>query len=119
MVNGISAALAYQDFTNVSFSALNVDTQMYQSFGGSNLDVARLQMENNYLMPNLNLNIGLFYGTYLGNKGYHLEFMAKYEFLHFWNQNQMRYLLNTIRFVRLESGSLMMHGLTAMLRLEF
>lgn len=106
----IEAAIFYQDFYKISYeerSALN------------NAFFERATMVKHYLIPNLNLGAGLAFGSYFYKDKWHIDILGKYEFSYFWNQNQMRYLLNQLKFTRFNAGSLMLQGITASLRLDF
>ena len=75
-------------------------------------------MKTNYITPNLNLSMGLSYEMNFRKRS-HATLQVMYEILHFWNQNQMRYLLNELKHIRFDAGSLMLHGITASMRWDF
>jgi len=106
----IQAALFYQDFYNISYE---------ERAASNNAFIERAVMVRHYLIPNLNLGAGFAFGTYFFKNRLHIDILGKYEFSYFWNQNQMRYLLNQLKFTRFDAGSLMLHGITASLRLDF
>ena len=105
-----SAALFYQDFYKISYE---------ERASSNNAFFERITMVKHYLIPNLNLAAGLSFGSYFYKDKWHIDILGKYEFSYFWNQNQMRYLLNQLKFTRFDAGSLMLHGITASLRLDF
>ncbi|NGX49340.1 MAG: hypothetical protein K940chlam5_00938 [Candidatus Anoxychlamydiales bacterium] len=106
----ISGALFYQDFYKVSYEEKNLITEVFST---------RIDMNKHYLVPNLNLAAGLNYGAYFFKDKFHVDFLVKYEFMNYWNQNQMRHLLNLLSFIRFNPGSFMLHGLTASMRIDF
>jgi len=110
VLGNISAALFYQNYTDISYELKNIITDQF---------LERIDMKTHYLTPNLNIDAGLAYGLYLNKNLWHIDFLIKYEFIHFWNQNQMRYLLNHLGFIRFDAGSLMLHGITASFRWDF
>ncbi|NGX34370.1 MAG: hypothetical protein K1060chlam1_00723 [Candidatus Anoxychlamydiales bacterium] len=106
----ISAAIFYQDFYKVSYQEKNLTTDVFSQI---------INMNKKYLVPNLNLAAGLNYGAYFFKDKFHIDFLVKYEFMNYWNQNQMRHLINLLLFTRFNPGSFMLHGLTASMRLDF
>jgi len=110
LIGNVSASVFYQDYTKVSYELKNIITDLF---------IERINMRTHNLTPNLNMAAGLAYGLYLYDNLWHFDFLVKYEFIHFWNQNQMRYLLNQLGFIRFDAGSLMLHGITASFRWDF
>ena len=72
------------------------------------------------LCPTVEMSLGLGWGLYLCNQGYHIDFLANYEFKHFWNENAMRGMLDGF-FVGTEGnyGNLFLQGLTITGRFDF
>lgn len=110
VLTDISAALLYQDFYKVSYEEQNISTLVFSN---------RIILRKHYLVPNLNLGAGFNYGSYFFKDKCHIDLLVKYEFMHFWNQNQMKHLLNLLSFTRFNAGSLMLHGITMSMRLDF
>ncbi len=106
----ISSALFYQDFYDVSYEEKDLSTDIFST---------RITLSKVYLVPNVNLAAGLNFGLYLFKKKFHIDFLIKYEFMNYWNQNQMRHLLNLLSFTRFNPGLFMLHGLTASMRIDF
>lgn len=81
----------------------------------------------NRLTPNLQLGLGVGYGTYFDDCNYHLEGTLGYDFQVFWNQNYMSLLvmnelftvLSPIYFNGSKPADLFLHGFTAGLRFDF
>ena len=106
----IDKALFFQNFYNISYEEKNT-----QSLAFSN----KINMKKHYLAPAINLAGGLNWGSYFHKEKFHIDLTAKYEFMHFWNQNQMRHLLNLLSFTRFNPGALMLQGITIAMRLDF
>ncbi len=109
LITNISGSLFFQNYTKIKYEIKNNTTSLF---------TRRVQMKLSNLTPNLNFNSGLSYENNFLQRN-HVTVQIMYEFLHFWNQNQMRYLLNELRYTRFDAGSLMLHGLTASLRWDF
>lgn len=107
LLANISGALFFQNYKKIKYEVTN------------NISFAnRIIMKTNYLTPNLNFSSGFSYENCF-MKRTHITLVAMYEFLHFWNQNQMRYLLNTLNNTKFDAGNLILHGITASLRWDF
>jgi hypothetical protein len=66
----------------------------------------------NCLRPELNLALGIGWGTYLKGKKYYLDCSVSYDFLFFWQQNMMRKLVDqTVAGTGAAAGDLYLHGL--------
>lgn len=77
-----------------------------------------------FLTPNLELGVGLGWGTYFADNSWHFDVRLGYDFLIYWNQNHMRRLADKSDYSDLETtesaaGNLMMHGLTLTVRFDF
>lgn len=105
----LSAALFFQSFSKIYYESINNLTSVFSD---------RIRMRVNNLTPNLNFSSGLSFENRFIKK-FQISLQVMYEIMHFWNQNQMRYLLNELRNTRFDAGSLMLHGLTASFRCDF
>ena len=113
----VAGALVYQDF-DVSFKqASNSWTTAYVY--NSSKDVYQIT-------PVLEGTIGLGWGTYLDSNNWQLSFQALYDFLYYFNQNQMRKLTDQVlgmaastTRINSKADDLWLHGLTVTARLDF
>lgn len=75
------------------------------------------------LRPNLELSLGLGWGSYFWCRRLHWDFAATYDFSIFWEQNMMRYLAdltaNATAHPDAAPGNLYLHGLTIKTEFEF
>ncbi|PIS00981.1 MAG: hypothetical protein COT84_04725 [Chlamydiae bacterium CG10_big_fil_rev_8_21_14_0_10_35_9] len=72
------------------------------------------------LRSNVELNLGLGWGSYLINKKFHIDFKVSYDFLVFFYQNMMRNLLDTYNNqLTNSSNNLYLHGLTVKAQFDF
>jgi hypothetical protein len=102
---------------------------LYQNFKTSIDYYANTTLTNNIkcshkgqLTPNAELGLGLGYGTYFSNRGFHFDIALSYDFECYWNQNNMRSLLDasqTAVYGYYKAGDLFMHGLTVALKFDF
>jgi len=106
----IAASLFYQHFKTVlKYYTVNADTLDYFD----SKKVGRI-------IPNIDLSLGLAWGTYFADNDWHIDLSAGYEFHHFWNQNTIRSLYETVfTNVLITPADLMLHGLTIKARLDF
>lgn len=66
------------------------------------------------------LNLGLGWGRFFSCQKYFFDFSASYDFVYLWNQNMMRWQLDSLLTgSSATSSDLMMHGLTLEGRFEF
>lgn len=74
----------------------------------------------NLLRPNLDLSLGLGWGSYFGCRRFHVDLAATYDFSVFWEQNMMRYLAD-ITFSGTDGApsNLYLQGLTIETRFDF
>ncbi|MEI6243176.1 MAG: Lpg1974 family pore-forming outer membrane protein [Chlamydiota bacterium] len=80
----------------------------------------KVKNQQNFIQPNAELTLGLGYGTYFCNGGYHFDISAGYTFQIFWNQNMMRALKDSYdTHIDGNAGDLVIHGLIASLRFDF
>ena len=60
------------------------------------------------------------YGFYFSNKNYHLNLSLGYDFLYFYNQNQIRSLIDSLKSQnKTKADDLILHGLNVKIRLDF
>lgn len=109
LLANVSASIFYQNYSRVNYDLFDKTTSSYSH---------RIRMKEKYIAPNLNLSSGFCFEKHFENRG-EVTLRAMYEILHFWNQNQMRYLLNQTNYTRFDAGSLMLHGITGSLRWDF
>ncbi len=88
-------------FSNVSASALAGWFDTTQKFTISNSvstpdNSVNLTNNPQAFVPNLELNLGLDWGTYLDKKQYYLDFRAGYEFQVWWDQLHMRQFVTSV-----------------------
>lgn len=102
-----AASLLYTQFTHVA----------HQENDGA---IALTQTDLQTLTPELDLSLGLGWGTYLAKQRFHLDLSAGYDFNIFWNQNQIRKNLDeAITGVSPTAGNLYLHGLNITTRFDF
>lgn len=79
------------------------------------------QPRPDFLMPHMNLEMGLGWGSYFDCNNWHIDFLATYGFQVFWNANLFRQFNDDVAYVNsnLPSGNLYVHGLTATMRIDF
>lgn len=63
--------------------------------------------------------LGLGWGRYFQSNRYHIDFLAKYDLMYWWNQNMMREMLNFLWREIPTNGDLSLSGLTVTARLDF
>lgn len=77
----------------------------------------------NLLRPNLDLSLGLGWGSYFSKKSLHWDLAATYDFSVFWSQNMMRALADLIAdddaWPSASPGDLYLQGLTVSTRFDF
>lgn len=74
----------------------------------------------NALRPNLDMSLGLGWGSYFNCRRFHFDVAATYDFSIFWGQNMMNYLANEIRAIGSPvGGDLFLQGLTIQTRFDF
>lgn len=88
---------------------------------GTSGDPARAEIENfNALRPNLDLSLGIGWGSYFGCRRYYWDLAASYDFSVFWSQNMMRYLADMANNnIGASPADLYLHGLTIKTRFDF
>jgi hypothetical protein len=110
----IAAALCYQKFDN--------KFQDFDELGP--FDFASKKRET--LTPNLQMNLGLGYGTYFACRKWHFDLSVSYDFQVFWNQNRMSTLVSDESTIAVpfffdvaKIHDLYLYGLTVSARLDF
>ena len=107
----ISARLFYQDFR--VRNRQNSSTNQFALYDNSINEIS-------YISPNLNLSLGLEWGSYFYSNNYHFSFLIGYESEIYWNQNLMMELkeLRNNRYMQ-DAANLYFHGIIAKLELKF
>lgn len=110
----VFGSLCYQKFNNNYHDA--------DDFGSFSF----ARRKTSAITPNLQVDLGLGYGTYLCKDKYHFDLTAGYDFQIFWNQNRMIDLIydNTVidrgSFIDIaKAKDLFLHGLEIAARLDF
>lgn len=102
----LALSLLFTEYTNI----FHTEDAAYVGSVPGNLS---LQMQNQTsLRPVFESGLGLGWGKDLGSNRYHLDFSATYDFMYWWNQNQMRKMLDEVWSKVSSSGDLYLHGLT-------
>jgi len=106
----IAASLFYQHFkTTLKYYTINTNTLDYYQ-----------REKIGRVVPNIDLALGLAWGTYFADNDWHIDLSAGYEFHHFWNQNTLRPVYEAIvNGIIVSPGDLMLQGLTVTARLDF
>lgn len=79
----------------------------------------------NFMAPNVEAGLGIGWGSYFSNNGWHFDFKIGYDFQIYWNQNGMRALKDRFEdyliydHQNFDRGNLTLQGLTATLRFDF
>ena len=77
-------------------------------------------MSQHTLTPVLDLSLGFGWGTYLSHQKSHLDLVATYDFMNWWEQNFLRATSdNTQSSIGAEPGDLQINGLTVTARFDF
>ncbi len=70
--------------------------------------------------PELDLGLGIGYGTYISKQRFHFDLSANYDFIVFWEQNMIRKLLDeAITGVGSAANNIYMQGLNVTARFDF
>ncbi len=69
--------------------------------------------------PNLDLSLGLGYGTYFDNFNWHFDLLIAYDFVYWWNQNTLENNQSSLNNVDASPGDLMLQGLNISFRFDF
>jgi hypothetical protein len=93
----------------------------YQPYDADDVTVLAANMydKTGAITPNIDLDIGLGWGAYFADNGWHFDLSAAYEFNYYWNQNRMSYLKDLYNTISGDLGDLMIQGLTVKARLDF
>lgn len=80
----------------------------------------RIKERIGQITPVLEAALGFGWGTYFDDHKWHFSFNALYEFLYYFDQNQMRKITDMqLRDVVTKPGDLMLQGLSVSLRMDF
>lgn len=100
--------------------------QYYKSsFKEKNYDPLKLLVINakecfGHLTPNIDMSLGISWGSYFDKRQWHVEISVLYDLLYFWNQNFIRTLSDKVlRNAITKPSDLIFHGLTTSLRFDF
>lgn len=109
-----AGSLLYTKYTSIKHSEDSASL-------GFNPGPYKFSMDNySALRPCAELGLGLGWGTYSSNNGYHFDISASYDFMIFWSQNMMRKLLDdTLTGTSPSAADLFLHGLTLNGRFDF
>jgi hypothetical protein len=107
-----SFALAYQSFKN---------TLRDENTNGDSTLSYYVKDSSSQITPIAELGLGLGWGSYFSNRGFHFDLALSYDFMVYWNQNKMRQLLDQIKnpYYRANDAHLVFHGLTVTTRFDF
>jgi hypothetical protein len=108
----IGGSILFTQFTKVSHSELAVT--------GNDFPIAYSLTNYNCLRPMAEGNLGIGWGSYFCQNGYHFDLSATYDFNYLWGQNMMKYLVE-VNGVPLSgtADAIFLHGLTAKARFDF
>ncbi len=107
---------------DVLFTQYHSNSNTSNLLGGvTGLQTEVRQKDINRLRPHVDLELGMGWGKYLGCHDWHIDISASYGYQIFWNQNMFRWQSITNPPIRgkLPNGDLMIHGLTATIKLDF
>jgi len=107
------ASILFTQYTKLSHSEDSLIT------GTTPTAFKALQTNYNCVRPTMNLGLGLGWGMYFYDAGYHIDFAADYDFNVFWNQNMMRTFAEEFAISSSPSNDLFLHGLTFTTRFDF
>ncbi len=111
MFADLATSLFYQKFTTTAKQELYTNPQVFNQNYKDKLGT---------INPYVEIGAGLGWGTYFDNSNWHIDLSVAYEFHHFWNQNMMRVLVDSINNrIGQNPGDLAIQGLSATLRLDF
>jgi hypothetical protein len=102
-------------------------TKVLVPYTGSSESNSNERDYTNQITPNVDLDMGLAWGTYFDNHNWHFDLSASYEFQYYWSQNFMKHLYDTtINLAHFSEPhgvgkikDLMFHGLTITARFDF
>lgn len=73
-----------------------------------------------YFAPNIDMSLGLGWGSYFNRQNWFLDLSLVYEIQYYWSQNWMRHLKDAIdQRVASDAGDLQMHGFTGTVQVNF
>lgn len=108
-------ASLYTTYTNIKHSENVVSTSPYPG----NIGV-RVKDGLHVMRPELEMSLGLSWGSYLCNEKFHINVYAGYDFNIFWNQNMIRTLMDeTLVGIAANPGSLYLQGLNIQAVFDF
>jgi len=96
------------------------DVASPDSSGTAQLPIRTKLNDYTALRPNLDLSLGLGWGSYFDCRRFYLDLAATYDFSVFWDQNMMRYLADEVDArVGAAAANLFLQGLTIQTRFDF
>jgi len=110
----IAGSLPYTRYTTISRKEDRASTSFNPGpyFGGAS-DLSEVR-------PMAQAGLGLGWGWYTPQQGFHIDFTASYDFLYFWNQNVFRLIVgNALAGSASISNDMFFHGLTIKSRFDF
>jgi hypothetical protein len=73
-----------------------------------------------FFAPNIDMSMGLGWGSYFHQKKWFLDLSLTYEMLFYWSQNWMRHVKDAVdQRIASEAGDLQLHGFTGTVTLNF
>lgn len=115
LIGDMSASVLYTQYTEVTQDVGSPDAAVLP---------LRVKLDNfDALRPNLDLSIGLGWGSYFACRRVHFDLAATYDFNIFWEQNMMRYLADLTADATSRpdgaASNLFLQGLTVKADFEF
>ncbi len=105
----IGASLLYSTF-DLSYATQNLLSALTYAF----------KDKESYITPDAEISLGMGWGNYFSDHGWHFDLAASYEFQIFWNQNGMRHLVDVINAgSSSNNGNLFFQGLNVTMQFDF
>jgi len=105
-----SASLLYSRYTKLTVHQFSNSTFFFRP-----LNLIFSFPDYSALRPVGELGIGLGWGSYFDCDSYYLDLSVRYDFLQFWDQNMLRYMITESAVF----GDLQLHGITATAQFDF
>ncbi len=111
MFANLDLSIFYQDFNSKA---------KQETYNNPATLAANYKNNKGYVNPSCEVFTGLGWGMYFSNRKAHVDLLAGYDFMVFFEQNMMRYLNDMISSrTGASPGNLCLHGLTTTLRFDF